>query len=202
MDVEEDLISNDFVENHLEEISKAAEGDADAIDFLRSQMDEEIIANITLGQSDEFIEKIQAIDEEIKNNIPENIEVGAIINDGAFYEAAAKMVEEAGMTADEANAYFAGMGYEPVYNTEEIDNSAEVPNSLTKTSVESIDWEEADVDLGLFGTHQIKLPAVTTRTESIPEEPSSAPGVTRLTSFSGDGKAPPIAGLRKKATGS
>jgi hypothetical protein len=24
------------------------------------------------------------------------------------------------MTADEANAYFAGIGYEPVYNSEEI----------------------------------------------------------------------------------
>lgn len=204
MDVEEDLISNDFVENHLEEISKVAEGDADAIDFLRSQMDEEIIANITLGQSDEFIEKIQAIDEEIKNNIPENIEVGAIINDGAFYEAAAKMVEEAGMTADEANAYFAGMGYEPVYNTEEIDNSSEIPNSLTKTSVQSIGWEYANIDLPdwLGGSASIKLPSFTMKTESIPEEPSEAPGVTRLTSFSGDGKAPPIAGLRKKATGS
>jgi hypothetical protein len=65
LDVEEDLVSDDFVVEHMDEIAKAAEGDADAIDFLRSQMDEEIIANITLGQSDDFIAKINEIDSKL-----------------------------------------------------------------------------------------------------------------------------------------
>jgi hypothetical protein len=49
LDVESDLISSDFVEDHLDDIEKAATGDADAIDKLRASMDEEIIANIALG---------------------------------------------------------------------------------------------------------------------------------------------------------
>jgi hypothetical protein len=208
LDVESDLISSSFVEDHLEEIEKASQGDAEAIDFLRSQMDEEIIQKVSLTKPEELQQEILALDNKLKSELDRinaempDIEVGAILQDQEFIDAANELVTKSGMTADEANAYFAGIGYEPVYNTEEIDNSAEVPNALTRTSVESIGWEEADVDLGLFGTHQIKLPAVTTRTESIPEDPSTTSGVIRLTSFSGDGKAPPIAGLRKKATGS
>ena len=204
LDVESDLVSNDFVVDHMEDIEKAATGDADAIDRLRAAMDEEIITNITLGQSEEFIAKVNELDakvHELADNAPV-VEVGAILDDADFLAAANNLVEQSGMTADEANAYFAGIGYEPVYSTEDIDNSAEVPNSLTRTSVAKIDWESADVDLGLFGTHQIKLPAVTTKTESVAQDPTSADGTMRLTSFSGDGKPPQIKGMRKKATGS
>lgn len=204
LDVESDLVSNDFVVDHMEDIEKAATGDADAIDRLRAAMDEEIITNITLGQSEEFIAKVNELDakvHELADNAPV-VEVGAILDDADFLAAANNLVSEAGMTADEANAYFAGIGYEPVYSTEDIDNSAEVPNSLTRTSVAKIDWESADVDLGLFGTHSIKLPAVTTKTESVAQSPTEADGTMRLTSFSGDGKPPQIKGMRKKATGS
>jgi hypothetical protein len=58
LDVNSDLISSDFVTDpeHLEDIKKAAEGDAEAIDRLRASMDEEIITNISMGQTDEFKE--------------------------------------------------------------------------------------------------------------------------------------------------
>jgi hypothetical protein len=50
-------------------------------------------------------------------------------------EAANALVEAAGMTADEANAYFAGIGYEPVYNAEDIPTETTIPNGMTKMSV-------------------------------------------------------------------
>ena len=208
LDVEADLLSNDFITSHSEDIQKAATGDADAIDRLRASMDEEIIGKIKLDRPD--LTNLDTLDAEVKSKLDAalanlevpDIEVGAILNDADFIAAANNLIEQSGMTADEANAYFAGIGYEPMYNTEEIDNSAEVPNSLTKTSVTSINWEPATVDLGLFGSTTIKLPSVTTRTESIPEKPSSAEGSMALTSFSGDGKPPKIRGMRKKATGS
>jgi hypothetical protein len=51
LDVNEDLISSDFITDpkHLADIEKAAQGDAEAIDRLRAAMDEEIIANISMG---------------------------------------------------------------------------------------------------------------------------------------------------------
>lgn len=207
LDVSGEYISNNFVTKNLEDIGKAAKGDADAIDRLRSQMDEEVIANISLGQSDEFIAKVKEADsafQELVNKLPDNIKVGAVLQDEEFLEAANRLVSTANMTASEANDYFAGIGYEPVYDTEEVDNSAESPNAQTKTSVTHIGWNTTTMDLPkiLGGKAKIKLPNITTKTESVPEEPTKSKGTMRLTSFTG-GKTPPkIRGLVKKASGS
>ena len=207
LDVEEDLISSDFVTGHLEEIEKAAQGDAEAIDSLRASMDEEIITNITLGQTDEFINKINELDAELKTKVPDNIEIGMVLTganeaEQAFLEAANKMVSESKMTADEANAYFAGIGYEPVYAVEDIENNAQVPNAETTMKITSTGWDTASVDMGILGTHDINLPTITYTTESNPLPPADAEANTRLMSFSGGDRPPQIKGLRKKASGS
>lgn len=201
LDVQSDLISDDFVLENMEQIEKAANGDAEAIDYLRSQMDEEIIARVSIGQTDQVIQEINTLNDKLQE-LPTDIEVGAVLQDEGFLEAANELVNKAGMTADEANAYFAGIGYEPVYNEQEIDMSSQNPNSKTLTEVTDIGWSDANVDLGIFGTHTISLPNVTTKTTSIPEDPTPAEGSMNLVSFSGDSKPPAIKGLRKKATGS
>ena len=206
LDVEEEFISDDFVTSHLDEISKAAKGDEKAIDSLRSSMDEEIIARITLGQDEEFTAQINSLDQKVKDacsKLDPTIEVGAKVNDADFLEAANNLVKESQMTADEANAYFAGIGYEPVYNAEDIDTSAEMPNAETITRVVDTKFDNPKTfDLGFLGKHTINLPSITTRTETKAEEPTKSPGDMRLVSFSG-GKTPPkIRGFRRKATGS
>ena len=206
LDVEEEFISDDFVTSHLDEIAKAAKGDEKAIDSLRSSMDEEIIARITLGQDEEFTAQINSLDQKVKDacsKLDPTIEVGAKVNDADFLEAANNLVKESQMTADEANAYFAGIGYEPVYNAEDIDTSAEMPNAETITRVVDTKFDNPKTfDLGFLGKHTINLPSITTRTETKAEEPTKSPGDMRLVSFSG-GKTPPkIRGFRRKATGS
>ena len=206
LDVEEEFISDDFVTNHLDEIAKAAKGDEKAIDSLRSSMDEEIIARITLGQDEEFTAQINSLDQKLKDacsKLDPTIEVGARVNDADFLEAANNLVKESQMTADEANTYFAGIGYEPVYNAEDIDTSAEMPNAETVTRVVDTKFDNPKTfDLGIFGKHTINLPSFTARTETKAEEPTKSPGDMRLVSFSG-GKTPPkIRGFNKKATGS
>lgn len=209
LDVESDLISSDFVEGHLEDIQKAAKGDEEAIDRLRSSMDEEIIANITLGQNEDFVAMVtekenllKAELDRVNTEIP-NIEVGAIIDDTGFIDAANNLVEQAGMTADEANAYFAGIGYEPVYSTEDIENanSMQSPNAKTDVTMAGISWSEENIKIG---EHElpIKAPTFHIETKSTPLPATDAKANMRLTSFSGDGKPPQIKGLRKKATGS
>lgn len=206
LDVEEEFISDDFVTSHLDEIAKAAKGDEKAIDSLRSSMDEEIIARITLGQDEEFTAQINSLDQKVKDacsKLDPTIEVGAKVNDADFLEAANNLVKESQMTADEANAYFAGIGYEPVYNAEDIDTSAEMPNAKTITRVVDIKADNPKTfDLGPLGKHTINLPSITTTTETKAEEPTKSPGDMRLVSFSG-GKTPPkIQGFHRKATGS
>ena len=206
LDVEEEFISDDFVISHLDEIAKAAKGDEKAIDSLRSSMDEEIIARITLGQDEEFTAQINSLDQKLKDacsKLDPTIEIGAKVDDADFLEAANDLVKKSQMTADEANAYFAGIGYEPVYNAEDIDTSAEMPNAETITRVVDIKADNPKTfDLGFLGKHTINLPSLTTKTETKAEEPTKSPGDMRLVSFSG-GKTPPkIRGFRRKATGS
>lgn len=206
LDVEEEFISDDFVTSHLDEIAKAAKGDEKAIDSLRSSMDEEIIARITLGQDEEFTAQINSLDQKVKDacsKLDPTIEVGAKVDNADFLEAANNLVKESQMTADEANAYFAGIGYEPVYNAEDIDTSAEMPNAETITRVVDTKFDNPKTfDLGFLGKHTINLPSITTRTETKAEEPTKSPSDMRLVSFSG-GKTPPeIRGFHRKATGS
>lgn len=207
LDIESDAISSNFVEDHLEEIGKAAKGDAKAIDKLRSSLDEEIITKITAEINDkEIIKKINGLDDEIQtiaSDLPD-IEVGATLQDEEFLNAANELVESANMTADEANAYFAGIGYEPVYSTEDIEdaNSMQSPNAMTSVTMSGISWSEENVKIG---EHElpIKAPTFNIQTKSTPLEPTDAGADVRLTSFSGDKRnLPKIKGLRKKATGS
>ena len=207
LDVNADLISNDFMTDpgNLALIEQAAKGSGEAIDTLRAKMDEEIILNITTGQADEFIAKVNELDnvvQDLATNLPD-IKVGAILDDANFLEAANNLVEQSGMTADEANAYFAGIGYEPVYNSEEIPDatSMESPNVSTTMTVKSLGFSEEPISIMGKEIGFLKAPQMTIETESTPLEPTKNPADMRLTSFSGGTTPPKIRGMRKKASG-
>lgn len=207
LDVNADLISNDFMVDpgNLALIEEAAKGSGEAIDALRAKMDEELILNITAGQTDEFIAKVNELDgvvQDLAANLPD-IEVGAILDDAGFLEAANNLVQQSGMTADEANAYFAGIGYEPVYNSEEIPDatSMESPNVSTTMTVKSLGFSEEPISIMGKEIGFLKAPQMTIETESTPLEPTNNPADMRLTSFSGGTTPPKIRGMRKKASG-
>ena len=132
-------------------------------------MDEEIIASITVGQSDDFIAKVMEAQNDLNDAIAnmdiDDIEVGAIIDDADFIAAANNLVDSASMTADEANAYFAGIGYEPVYSTEDVENanSMQIPKGATELSIDHIGWSNVPIDIPdwLHGEHDITLPQIT-----------------------------------------
>lgn len=206
LDIESDAISSDFVEDHLKEIGKAAKGDAKAIDKLRSSLDEEIITKITAEFNDkEVIEKINGLDDKIQtitSDLPD-IEVGATLQDEEFLNAANELVESANMTADEANAYFAGIGYEPVYSTTDIENATNIGSPSGYSITPKINWEEGTFEPIDGITVPYKMPKfsldVTGNAPSNTDDGADA----RLISISGDKTPPgPIKGMRKKATGS
>ena len=203
-------LSGKFIKDNLDLIGEAAEGNGEAIDQLRSKLDEEIIAKVTARvNSEEIRNSINELNSEVQelaNNLPD-IEVGATLKDEGFLEAANKLVTKAGMTADEANAYFAGIGYEPVYSEAEIPAQGELDvNSKTKTVLDSFslfdDYQE--VDMGPLGKHSIpKLnPNIVWHSETVKSDPTPLNSNIPLVAFSGDGKPPQIRGFRKKASGS
>ena len=207
LDVEEDLVSDKFVTEHFEEIAKAATGDEEAIDSLRAAMDEEIILRVTTDKPENVAAEINRLDgiiQDLAADLDPNIEVGAYLNDEEFVKAANALVEEAGMTADEANAYFAGIGYEPVAETTEIEgaNTTQVPNASTTMTVKSIGFSEEPISIMGHEIGFLKAPQMTVETTSTPLPASDAEANMSLTSFSGDGKAPEIKNFRKKAKGS
>lgn len=209
LDVEEDMVSSDFVVDHLDEIAKAAEGDEEAIDSLRASMDEEIILKITEGQTDAFKAEIESLDDTIQDlamNLPD-IEVGAVLQDADFLAAANELVQTAGMTADEANAYFAGIGYEPVYSVTDVEAPGALDTNTQTTSYLdnfSLFNGTEELDLGPLGSYSIPKinPNITWHSETTKLDPTDIESTIPLTSFSGDGKPPEIKGMRKKATGS
>ena len=209
LDVEEDLVSDDFVTDHFDEIAKAAEGDEEAIDALRAAMDEEIILRVTADKPEDVAAEINRLNDIVQGlaaDLDPNIEVGAYLDDADFIAAANNLVQEAGMTADEANAYFAGIGYEPVTTTTEIENanSMQIPDGGTELSIDNIGWSDVPIDLPDWfpGDHTITLPKITYSAKPVAEDPVDANANMSLTSFSGDGKAPEIKNFKKKATGS
>ena len=208
LDVDVSTIDADFIQENLDLIGQAAEGSEDAIESLQNRLSQDIIANITADfTSEQAIAEINSFDQEVRdiaNNLPD-IEIGAIIDDAGFLEAANNLVTSSQMTADEANAYFAGIGYEPVYSTLDVPTDMDAPNVETTTQVTGFGTSSENVktiDLGPLGSFDIELPYLQYKTTSTPLPPSTAPGDARLVSFSGNETPPEIKGFRKKAPAS
>lgn len=213
IDVEEDMISSDFITKHSKEIQKAAKGDEKAIDSLRAAMDEEIIAQIKLDRPD--LTNLDDLDLEVKNKLDEalkdldvpDIEVGAILKDEDFLKAANNLVTESGMTADQANAYFAGIGYEPVYSVTDVESTGSMDmDSKTQTFLDNFSLfnGKQTIDMGPLGSWDIPIlnPNITWHSETVKEPPTDLNSTIPLMAFSGDTTPPTIKGMRKKATGS
>lgn len=219
LDVEKDAISSDFVKDHLDEIKLAAEGDADAIDSLRASMDEEIVGSIKLRLEEEGKEDVLAeveslndqIHEFVENLDPADLEVGAILDDADFLDAVNNLISTSQMSADEANAYLAGIGYEPLYDQQEVEMNANIPTGGGRIQYQIGGENDSSVSLGPLG--DIKLPGISYQIVADTGAPATAEGSMGLVGFTGDktkknlvtasgsGAAGNVKALRKKATG-
>jgi hypothetical protein len=111
----EEFIDDDFLVEHLDDIEKAAEGDADAIDRLKIALAEDIICQIMAVDNFEDVKSDVA---DLHNQIvgfDADIKVGATLESGDFATAAQGIVDAAGMTVEQAQAYFNSLGYEPEF---------------------------------------------------------------------------------------
>lgn len=152
--VESDLIDSDFVENHLDEIAKAATGDAAAIDALRESLATDILLEVT-GKTN-----FEDVNSEIANlhndilSMDNDIEVGATLDDEEFLTKAQELIEKSGMTVDQAQAYFNSLGYEPEFVTEEKTVKRSVPQEKTHT-----DYEITQGYVDIMGA-QVPIPTI------------------------------------------
>lgn len=162
--VSEEFISNSFIIENMDDIAKAAEGDADAIDRLAIAAAKDILVNIEL--EDEGVrEELYALHDELAAEIP-NIQVGATLDDGDFLRKAAQIVETAGMSVDEANAYFRSLGFEPNFETKEVEVTSKKPIVETYTQDAGTEYKDYTT-IGPDGeSHTQRVPFVKTRSYS------------------------------------
>lgn len=111
--VSEEFLSDDFILDNMEDIKLAAEGDADAIDRLAIAAARDIIVHMDI-QDETLKQKVLGLHDELAAMTPD-IEVGATLNSGDFYAKAQELVDTAGMSVEQAQAYFNSLGYEPVF---------------------------------------------------------------------------------------
>lgn len=190
--VNEDFISDKFILDHLDDIEKAAKGDAKAIDDLAAALGKEIIYDITVDGSSAEKAAIEAHDilQGKLNGKEVGFSVTADMDTEGIISGAQKVIDSAEMTVSEAQAYFNSLGYEPVFKTEEKDVEQRVPITHTKSSI---------VDVGF--DKETGAPYWETATSSWQDGYDTYTGKMDVVAMSSDGKTPQIQELRKKSSG-
>lgn len=193
LDISSDFVSNDFVKEHLEDIEKAATGDADAIDNLKAALADDIIAKIILDNAD-FITDADAVMNaynELKASIPD-IEVGVTLDgEDGFIASLQNLIDSTGMTVDQVNALCDALGFEAQYESDTQPVEYKVPLTSTQHTRTVNAYDEHGNPTDWVETEQI------VDSELVPFE-----GAYTAFAISTNGESPKISGLTKKATGS
>lgn len=203
LDVEEQFISDDFVTEHLEEIGKAATGDAAAIDSLRAALAEQIVLDIAgVDKLSELPTTLQDALKQMETAVANaNLDVGEKISlDGenldttGFIDACNNIVSAAGMSVEEAQAYFDSLGYTPEFEMTNVTETAPMYGKKVFTTDPVVDY----VDTG-NGSKYPYIKEMTTREEQVYMGEQEQNFV--VPALNPDG-TPKIKSITKKATGS
>lgn len=192
--VQEDFLSNDFIIQNMKDIELAANGDAEAINRLAVAASRDILINVGY-ESEGLKEQMLALHDELTAKIPE-ISVGATLDSGDFYNEAQQIIKQAGMTVDQANAYFRSMGFEPEFVTEEKTVKRSVPQERTHT-----DYSITPGYIDIMGS-KLPIPTVDRITTTTTTGYAEMDEVIQVPAMSSDGKTPQIKSLTRTNSGS
>ena len=201
IDVEENYISDSFVQEHMDEIAKAAEGDAAAIDSLRAAMANEIVLNVG-ADTGIAEEQLLNLSNNVLSQIPDDLQIGATLDDSQFLEAANRLIAESGMTAEEAQDYFNSIGYEPTFETETQTVTHQVPLEAKETTYSvGVNWKTLG-SLPEFlggGTISVPYPTIKSTTRNLTEYDTVTEDI-EVPALSADGH-PKIKSIKKTSSG-
>ena len=136
LDVSKDYVSEDFIKQHLNDITEAATGSETAIDDLKSALAQNIVANIIVENKLDEQVKAQVLSDfaDLQASIPD-LQAGATLKDGEFLTKAQQFLQDCHATVDQANAIFDAIGFEANFATEQQKVTQRVPKTITKTQV-------------------------------------------------------------------
>ena len=198
LDISKDYISEDFIIKHFEEITQAAEGSELAIDNLKQDLSQEVIAKIIVDNKIEEDTKTQLLEDfiDLQNSIPD-LEIGAELNDEVFLAKAQRLIEECAMTVDQANALFDSLGFEANFATEPQTVTQRVPNTVTVT--EEIGRTSSTVVDSFKNKYKTSYPIL--KSYSYKDGYTETEGTIDVPALATNGKTPKINKIVKKATG-
>ncbi len=148
-------LSANFFDNaeNLDLVSKAAEGDADAIEALRDAAYEDILVNVTSNlDSPEMTEEVTSTFNELKTKLDEydfDIDSEVSIDDesmASYINSLNQMVAAAGMTESQVDAIMDAMGYSATYAESDQPIQQTYPVTKTYHTVENIEPVEGTDD--------------------------------------------------------
>lgn len=195
LDISQEYVSNDFIIEHLDEIGKAATGDAEAINALKQALASDVADNLAAALSTSET-AAASLREELQGLIDDayafdDLEVGASLyldgQDG-FVDALNQMIAETGMTVDQVNALCDSMGFEANFASEDQDVGGTITEKTTHHTIQN--YQEND---GARSWDEVE----TTEMREVPYE-----GTAKAFSMTTDGSAPQVNSVTKKATGS
>lgn len=127
LDISEDYVSSNFLTSNLEDIGKAAEGDAEAIDRLRQALSQDVVANLVL-KDEKFREQLTSTVTDLQSALDAaDFSMTPTLENEAMFKALNEMIAAAGLSVDQVNALFDSMGYEANFESQEENIPAKVP---------------------------------------------------------------------------
>lgn len=191
--VEEAAISNKFIEDHLDEIKKAANGDAEAIDNLRATLVDDMIADIIVhnGLDDATTQSIMDNYATLKEQM-KGIDIGMTVKgDHEVIKTLQKIIDASGMTQKQANQFLQGIGFKAKFKKEKKKMTQQVPGEYTITP--KIAWSKENATL--FGQKMpFKLPTITA---DVKAKTKKVEGDMDVASMTTDGSTPIIESLER-----
>ena len=204
LDVSQDFVSNDFIADHLDEIAKAATGDAEAIDNLKAALLDDIVAHIVVENDLEtagYDLAAGVADLQSMLDSMGDLTIGTTIEDTDFINKCNELINSAGLTADQVNALFDAMGFETTFATDEIPVEKTGHQVITTTKVK--DWIDVPANDGQ-SSYKIPGTIATETTQGAPYTYTEYVDAIAMESspVGKGGQVPKISGITKKAGGS
>lgn len=203
LDVSQDYVSADFIKNHLDEISAAAQGSEEAIDGLKNALAQDIFARILLDNQITPDVQNQLLSDlaNLQASIPD-MEVGATLETGDFIDQANQLLQDCNMTVDQANAMFDALGFEANFATQPQQVEQRVPKTVTKTEVTGYTTGTADMPQPDGTTKSVdwSWPILSQSTYNDGYEVET--GIVDVPAMATNGKTPIINSITKKPGGS
>ena len=126
-------ISDDFIQEHLEDIQKLAEGDLTVFDELQKAAAEDILVDIQgVTDAEQLSGEMANLNEYIQGIDLEGVEIGASLDSQPALASLADMVNQAGLSTEQMQALFDSLGFEPEIEYEKVTiNSLEQARSYS-----------------------------------------------------------------------